>query len=101
MKNVIKLDSYVIYCDTDSMKLKSGYDKKVIDNYNNFVERKIDFVSKTLKIDKEKFEPTDSKGEKHMLGVFDNDGQYAEFITQRCKKICVYKMDWYKKSKKR
>lgn len=92
LKNVIKLDSYVVYCDTDSMKLKSGYDKKVIDNYNNFVERKIDFVSKTLKIDKEKFEPTDSKGEKHMIGVFDNDGQYAEFITQRCKKICVYKM---------
>lgn len=92
LKNVIKLDEYVVYCDTDSMKLKNGYDKKVIDDYNKFVENKLKYVSKILDIDYEKYEPTDSKGKKHLLGVFDNDGEYAEFITQRCEKICLHKI---------
>ena len=88
IKNVMKLDSFVIYCDTDSMKLAENYDKNVILDYNNFVEQKINRVAKVLNIDVNKFMPVDQKGNKRMLGVFDFDGHYDEFITQRCKKIC-------------
>lgn len=86
LKNVIKLDEYVIYCDTDSMKLCPGYDKKVIEDYNDFVKRKIEFVSKKLDIDIENFAPLDAKGKKRMLGVFDADAHYDRFITQGAKK---------------
>ena len=45
-------------------------------HYNNFVENKIQHVAKTFDIDVERFAPKDIKGESHMLGVFDNDGNY-------------------------
>lgn len=97
LKNVIQLDEYVVYCDTDSMKLKEGYNKKVIEDYNKFVINKLKYVSKLLNIPYEKFSPKDSKGEKHILGVFDNDGKYDEFITQGAKKYAYTK--WIDKEK--
>lgn len=97
LKNVVKLDTYVVYCDTDSMKLKEGYNQKVIDDYNNFVKNKIKYVSKALDIPIEKYNPKDSKGKKHLLGVFDNDGFYDEFITQGAKKYAYTK--WIDKEK--
>lgn len=97
LKNMIKLDKYCVYSDTDSLKLLQGYDKNVIENYNKFVENKIKRVSEILEIPIEKFAPKDSKGEKHMLGVFDFDGHYEEFITQGAKKYAYTK--WIKKEK--
>lgn len=91
LKNVIQLDDKVVYCDTDSMKLLEGYNQKVIDDYNNFVIKKIKYVSETLDIPFEKFAPVDSKGIKHLLGVFDNDGFYSKFITQGAKKYAYTK----------
>ncbi len=73
LRNLIKLDEYVIYSDTDSLKLRQGYDKIIIEKYNQYVIRKIENVSKLLEIPFEKFAPEDSKGEKHILGIFDND----------------------------
>lgn len=70
LRNVIKLDEYVIYCDTDSMKLKKGYDIEVIKYYNNFVENKIKAVSKILNIDINKFEPSDINRKKKNVGCF-------------------------------
>lgn len=97
LKNVIKLDDKVVYCDTDSCKLKEGYDRSVIEDYNKFVVKKLQHVSKILDIPFEKFAPKDSKGEKHILGVFDNDGKYDEFITQGAKKYAYTK--WIDKEK--
>lgn len=86
LRNVLKVDEYCLYCDTDSMKLKEGYDKKVINDYNSFVESKIKKVSQVLDIPIDRFAPKDVKGVSHMLGVFDLDGNYSEFITQGAKK---------------
>lgn len=86
LRNVIKLDKYVVYCDTDSMKLLPGYDMNVINEYNNFVERKIKFVSQHLNIDFDRFAPIDIKGKRRILGVFDHDEHYDKFITQGAKK---------------
>jgi len=86
LRNLIKLDKWVVYADTDSLKLLDGYDKNVIDVYNQNVLVKIDKVCKHYKLDKESFSPVDVKGEKHTLGLFDPDGFYEDFITQGAKK---------------
>ena len=92
LKNLMKLDPYVVYCDTDSLKLKEGYNKQVIEDYNKFVERKIKHVSEVLNIPLEKYAPKDIKGKERMLGLFDDDGHYKEFITQGAKKY-AYKTE--------
>lgn len=84
LRNVIKLDDYVIYCDTDSMKLAEGYDKTVIEDYNKFVQGKIKYVSEQLQIDIDKYKPKDVDGIEHMLGLFDLDAHYEVFKTLRC-----------------
>lgn len=95
LKRVIDLDPYVIYCDTDSIKLAPGYDKNIFIKYNNYVRKKINFVSKELRIPIEKYEPEDIKGNKHLLGLFesetigDSNYTYQEFITQGAKKYAV------------
>lgn len=89
LTNVIKNDEYCIYCDTDSMKLKEGFNSKAIDEYNKKVLDKIKLVSKELEIPFEKFAPVDSKGKQHIIGLFDFDGFYEEFITQGAKKYAV------------
>ena len=86
IRNIIKLDKYQVYADTDSLKLAEGYNQEVIDNYNKSVEKRIKRVSEELRIPLEKFAPTDIKGKVRMLGVFDHDGFYKEFITQGAKK---------------
>ena len=86
IRNIIKLDFHQVYADTDSLKVLPGYDKSVIDDYNSFVERKIRAVSKRLGIPFERFAP---KGK--MLGVFDFDGHYEQFITQGSKKYAYTK----------
>lgn len=96
LRNVIKLDDYVIYCDTDSIKLKDGYDLKVIEEYNESVIERINKTCKLLDIDISRYSPKDIYGKEHILGVFDKDAEYEEFITQGAKKY-AYK---YKKKLK-
>lgn len=86
LRNVMKLDKYVIYCDTDSLKLLQGYDKTVIEKYNESVLKRLQYVAYERSIDYDKFSPKDRKGIPHPLGVFDFDGHYSEFITQGAKK---------------
>lgn len=99
LSNLIKLDSNVIYADTDSLKLLEGYDKKVINNYNKDVIDRIKYVSKMLNISFERYSPKDIKGESHILGLFENETKkgdrftYSEFITQGAKKYAVKQHD--------
>ena len=86
LSNLIQLDKYVIYADTDSLKLCGKFDINVIKNYNKKVKQKIEKVSKELEININKFMPKDSKGVAHELGVFDHDASYKKFITQGAKK---------------
>ena len=93
LRRVIELDQYVVYCDTDSIKLLEGYDKNVFIKYNKSVERKIEFVSKLLNIPFNKYCPEDTFGKPHLLGVFESEGTYQEFITQGAKKYAVRQDD--------
>lgn len=73
--------------DTDSIKVENKkFDKKVIDDYNKKVEEKIRKASDDLEIPIERFKPKDVKGKERMLGIFDHDADYKEFITQGAKK---------------
>ena len=91
LRRVLDLDEYVIYCDTDSMKLYKGYDKKVIDDYNKSVINKIHQVSELLQIPYEMYAPKDINGNEHLLGLFENEGTYDKFITQGAKKYAYEK----------
>lgn len=92
LRRVIKLDDYVVYCDTDSIKLIPGYDKTVFEKYNKSVEEKIEFVANRLNIDINKYQPTDIHGIKHLLGVFEDDGHYKKFKTLGAKKYAYTKL---------
>lgn len=93
--NLIQLDEYEIYADTDSLKLKEGYNKSVIENYNKQVIEKLKKVTTDLGIPFERFAPKDSKGIEHCLGLFENETKkgrsytYDRFITQAAKKYAV------------
>jgi hypothetical protein len=97
LSNIIKCDKYMVYADTDSMKLKKGYNIDIINDYNKSVRERIKTVSKILEIPERKFRPKDHDGIKHTLGVFEQDGNYLELITQGAKKYAVRKI---KKDKK-
>ena len=83
--------------DTDSLKLCEGYDKNVFLDYNERVKSKIEFASQMLSIPIERYMPKDIHGKPHMLGIFEYEGKYDEFITQGAKKYAVTK---WKKNKK-
>lgn len=95
LRRMIQLDPYVVYSDTDSLKCARGYDAKVFDEYNQTVIKKIKKVSSTLNIPFENYAPEDSKGVKHLLGIFECETgagrryTYDKFITQGAKKYCV------------
>ena len=95
LSNLIKVDKYQVYADTDSLKIRNGYDKNVIKDYNKKVKDKIKYVSKLLNIPIEKYKPKDIKGDEHLLGVFECETKkgdkftYDKFITQGAKKYAV------------
>lgn len=97
LRRLIELDDYQVYADTDSLKLKEGFDKRVIDKYNESVLKKLHFCADIFKIDYNKFAPKDIKGVEHPLGVFEMDGVYHEFVTQGAKKYAYTK--WIKNEK--
>ena len=97
IRRIMALDEYMIYADTDSLKLLPNYNKKILEDYNKSVEERIKFVSSILKIPFEKYAPEDIKGERHLLGIFEYEGHLESFITQGAKKYAYIK--WEKNSK--
>lgn len=96
IRRIMDLDEYMIYADTDSMKLYEGYNKKIIDDYNETVKARIKNVAEVLDLDISLFAPKDIKGREHMLGLFESETEegaftYDEFITQGAKKYAVKK----------
>lgn len=93
--NILKLDEYLLYSDTDSCKLRNGYDKNIIKDYNKNVKERIKYVSKLLNIPYERYSPKDIKGEEHLLGVFECETDkgrrytYDEFIHQGAKRYAT------------
>lgn len=88
---VLKLDNDVIYYDTDSIKGVGDKVIEVVAEYNKSVLSRLQDVSTALNIPIDRFMPTDRKGRKHPLGIFEcetDKGNYKEFITLGAKKYC-------------
>lgn len=84
-KAILALDEGVIYCDTDSMKIRVEYSDKAheyVEKYNAEVDEKIAKACEELGIDKNSFP---------RLGEFDYEGRYDKFITYGAKKYAVEK----------
>lgn len=93
LRRVLDIDEYVVYCDTDSIKAIQGYNKNVFNNYNKSVIEKLEKASRQLGFDLDLYQPTDIKGKKYPLGVFEFEGTYDKFITQGAKKYATQKGD--------
>ncbi len=93
IRNIIKLDKWSIYADTDSIKLLPGFDETIINSYNEKVKKRLKFTSEVLNIPYEKFSPLDINNKPHPLGVFEKDAFYLEFITQGAKKYAYKDTD--------
>ena len=95
LRRMIELDEYVVYSDTDSLKVVEGYDSSVFTKYNQTVIERVKKVAATLNIPFDSYAPEDSKGIKHLLGIFECETKkgrkytYDKFITQGAKKYCV------------
>lgn len=84
---IFPIDEDVVYCDTDSVKF-IGDHTDVIERYNKQIIKKLRDSMKINDIDVALLEPEDPSGEKHMIGVFENDGNYKQFKTLGAKKYC-------------
>lgn len=76
-EGIDKCGDKIVYCDTDSIKHVGDVD---IDDINN----------SRIKTDlKRGAYADDRKGNRHYLGVYEDDGDYDEFITQGAKRYAV------------
>lgn len=91
LMTALKMDSDLIYIDTDSIKCKGDH-ADLFDAYNKEVERKYNECVKHFRgqIKIKDFYPVDKKGVKHPLGFFEkeNNEPIQEFITIGAKKYC-------------
>lgn len=99
-ENIIKMDDFVIYGDTDSLKYIGNHDDVIEENnkqcrveMEKFVNRARDYLQKNGKL--EEFETKYGAVDMEHLGVlgsFDLDGEYSEFRTLGAKKY-AYRYD--------
>lgn len=80
------------YSDTDSIKITNYYKHlDYIEKYNARCIYLIKKVCEWYKFDFEDFEPTDIKGKKHLIGVWDFEGVYNRFKTLGAKRYITEK----------
>lgn len=84
---IFEMDSDTIYYDTDSLK-HIGEHEEYFKNYNEKWIEKIKKVSKDRNIPLDYFMPKDINGNKHILGIWEDDGEYLEFRTWGAKRYC-------------
>ena len=84
--NILKIDTDMIYADTDSIKYLNNHDdvfeeynKQLIDKYKAVCKRYSD-----LKLSD--FMPEDENGVKRPIGAYEDDGYYDKFVTMGAKK---------------
>lgn len=82
---IFKIDRDLVYADTDSNKFVGDH-MDVINAYNKKITKKLRAACKDLGIDPALLSPVDRKGIPHPLGVFENDGNYDQFVTLGAKK---------------
>lgn len=82
---LLQCDSDVIYCDTDSLKIRCDQN---YDWYNKRIQQKINDCLDFHGIDRSLATPVDSKGIPHPLGRFEREDDWTEFKTLGAKRYC-------------
>lgn len=82
---LIPADRDVIYCDTDSLKIRKKYD---FEWYNEKVQQKIYACCDYYGFDRALAAPLDKHGVAHPLGHFDAEDPWTEFKTLGAKRYC-------------
>ena len=102
---ILKLDKWVVYGDTDSLFLREGFDKSVIDKYNEDNDKRQEQVvayyqkyGKNLKI--EHYRPKNKKGQIKSIGQFEEEPQAWYFRELGAKRYVVERREVTKHSKK-
>jgi hypothetical protein len=88
-RNIMKLDTDIVYYDTDSIKGVGDKVYRVVSDYNNKVDKEVRKYAKYHGLDIELFRPKNLKGIECPIGYFDNetkDGLYSKFKTLGAKK---------------
>ncbi len=85
---ISKIDEFVVYSDTDSIKYTDSSCDSIFAEYNKYNEERIYRVSKERGIPIDYFMPKDIKGNVHILGNFESDEgtPYIEFKTLGAKR---------------
>jgi hypothetical protein len=86
--NILKIDRDLVYADTDSIKFVGDH-MDVINAYNKKIIKKLRAACKDNGIDPALLSPADAAGVQHHLGIFDNDGNYEQFVTLGAKKYAT------------
>lgn len=93
-KIISNYDTDVVYYDTDSIKgFKSEELDLIIQKENDIVRRNLQQTSNDFDIPFEMFEPADIKGKKHLIGLWEYEGEYAEFVTLGAKRYAYKDME--------
>ena len=82
-------DEDVIYCDTDSIKMRGFAD---FSWYNKLVDERVKTVCQWYDIDFERTRPVDPKGKKHPIGHFEAEEPFIEFKTLGAKRY-IYRTE--------
>lgn len=84
---ITKLDSRVVYCDTDSIKGKfTKKDIQFVDEYNKNIEEIENKVAALLGFDPDYYAPKTSTGKTKRLGIMEREDDCLEFKTLGAKR---------------
>lgn len=90
---VYKLDSDIVYMDTDSVKYIDSTNDIYFEEYNKEVRKKQKMVAKQLGIDVEMLRPIAPDGEVCSLGEYADEGVYTQFKTLGSKRYAYEEND--------
>ena len=89
-KMILEEKNDYVYSDTDSTKcLNSEKHKEYFDKYNRSILDKLLTMCEFYGIDKDKVMPKDIKGNRHVLGYFEEEKPYSKFKTLGAKRYMV------------
>lgn len=90
---ILEMGSDYVYSDTDSIKsLNTHLHEPYFANYNAQIMEKIRSSSEYHRIDQSLFSPLTNKGEKKIIGVWDDEGIYSKFKTLGAKRYLTMKL---------
>lgn len=90
---IIPCDDLIHYYDTDSIYFQDRKVLEYVKKYNGNIPLCHAQISSQLNCDIEKLSPKDIKGNKHPIGLMEQDGTYKEAVYMGAKRYALRKQD--------